>query len=384
MKIALFTLKPLELGGGWERFLINYGKCHLATRPLDQISIVSVTDFLFHRLTHPFMWLLGKSPLSYVRNRIDQVDIQKDCFPVHYYRCNTISELLFTLSNFEIIYSKNEFLDLLYLRYFHIRTNVPVIVGTHCAQFYPNPERSHFRSFRNSIYTSFVYQILSRFVSGWHVMNSESRTYVKRWHPSKPIATIPHPYIASEDSGTSNTQPQCPARSDETVRILWAGRLTEQKGYKYLADIISSLSMANSTSIQWLIAGSGEGHEEVYRLLADFSSVSFLGHVSHDTVIYLMKNSDIFLSTSIWESWPNVVNEALVSGIIIVASDIPGHSDMLANQPHSYLYKNTDEATVILSSLLSMKVERRNNWLPAISNSRIVERMYDELFSHFD
>lgn len=384
MKIALFTLQPLELGGGWERFLINYAKCHAATRRLDELAIISVTDFLFHRLTHPFMWLQGKSHLAHVRNRIDTIDIHKECSPVDYYRCNSISELFFTLSNFDVIYSKNEFLDLLYLRYLHIRTNVPVIVGTHCAQFYPNPERSHLRSFRNYIYTSFMYQIVSRFVGAWHVMNSESQTYVKKWHPSKPIATIPYPYMAPEDSGTSNTRPQCPVRTNETVRILWAGRLTEQKGYKYLAEIITSLSTSTSTSIQWLIAGSGEGREELHRLLADFSSVSLLGHVSHNTIIETMKHSDIFLSTSIWESWPNVINEALASGIIIVASDIPGHSDMLANQPHSYLYKTTNDAILILSSLLCKKVERRDDWRPAVPNSRIVDRMYNELFSHFE
>ncbi len=384
MKVALFTLQPLELGGGWERFLINYGKCHTATRPLDQIAIISVTDSLFHRLTHPFMWMIRRSHLAYVQNRIDPADIYNQCSPVDYHRCNSLDELLVTLSNFDVIYSKNEFLDLLFLRYFHLRTKVPVIVGTHCAQYYPNPERSYFRSFRNFIYVSLLYDLTSRFVGAWHVLNSESRSYVQRWHATKPIATIPYPYVSADRSRTSKSQPQPPARSDETVRILWAGRLTQQKGYRELADIINSLSISNSASIQWLIAGSGEDHEQVHRLLGTSPSVHFLGHVSHGGVLDLMNASDIFLSTSIWESWPNVINEALDSGIIIVASDIPGHSDMLVNQPHSYLYQTTGHALSILTSLFSKKLERRDHWLPAVSNSRIVDRMYDELFSHFE
>jgi glycosyltransferase involved in cell wall biosynthesis len=165
---------------------------------------------------------------------------------------------------------------------------------------------------------------------------------------------------------------------------LWAGRLTEQKGYKELADIINTLSISTSSSIQWLIAGSGEDHEEIYRLLGASPFVSLLGHVPHDGVLSLMSTSDIFLSTSIWESWPNVIIEALHSGITIVASDIPGHSDMLLNQPHSYLYKSTDHALSILRFLISRQLERRHHWLPVESNSRIVNRMYDELFSHFE
>ena len=53
--------------------------------------------------------------------------------------------------------------------------------------------------------------------------------------------------------------------------------------------------------------------------------VEFLGELTHDETIELMRDSEIFLATSNrMEGWGATVNEAMASGCCVVASDAMG------------------------------------------------------------
>lgn len=76
------------------------------------------------------------------------------------------------------------------------------------------------------------------------------------------------------------------------------------------------------------IAGDGPEREKLEHLASDLNvddCVQFLGELSHDETIQLMRDSDIFLATSNRkEGWGATVNEAMASGCCVAGSDAMG------------------------------------------------------------
>lgn len=382
MNITLFSIQPLELGGGWEQFLVSYAKCHLDVRPNDSIQIVSLSRELFNKVILPLHLIYGRKLSAQTKYRLDSSHVDTQCAPVSYYRCTSLHNLKHLLSTADVIYIKNEVFDLAYVRILSslLRMNTPIIAGTHCAQVYPNPSSITSRSLRNYLYTSNFYYYCSTFVSAWHVMNRQSYNYIRHFHPAKPVSLVEYPFVelyAPRDS----TEPT-PSDQAES-RIVWAGRMTEQKGIPRLISIMRALDGA-SLPIEWVIAGSGEDSVNLARYSPRHHRITLLGHISQSNLYKLLSESQIYLSTSLWESWPNLINEALHSGIQIVASDIPGHTDMLEGVPGTFLYSTVEQAVDILSTLTQRLVDRRAPWSPPRTNAQIVDQMYRTLFGLFD
>lgn len=104
--------------------------------------------------------------------------------------------------------------------------------------------------------------------------------------------------------------------------ILGVGRLVEQKGFDFLIDALAHLE---DESIYLVIVGEGpeEGRLRERAVSAGVSDrVVFTGF--HRNPRLLMKNCDVFVLSSRWEGFGNVLVEALQEGATIVSTDCPG------------------------------------------------------------
>lgn len=118
------------------------------------------------------------------------------------------------------------------------------------------------------------------------------------------------------------------APAEETPAVGMMGRLTEQKGALYFVDA-AILAAERCPGIRFLIAGDGpqrsrlEERAQAARCKIDFPGWSDpAGFLSH---------TDIVVIPSLWEGLPYVLLQAMAAGRAIVASDIPGISDTLAD-----------------------------------------------------
>ncbi|WP_283602876.1 glycosyltransferase [Serratia proteamaculans] len=106
------------------------------------------------------------------------------------------------------------------------------------------------------------------------------------------------------------------------INFLTIGRLTHQKGYDLLLKAFSEL---NKENYHLTIIGEGEDKELLYDLCHDLALTQYVTFVdSIENPYAIMRQADVFISSSRWEGYPNVVIESLACGIPVIANDYPG------------------------------------------------------------
>lgn len=104
--------------------------------------------------------------------------------------------------------------------------------------------------------------------------------------------------------------------------LLAVGRLSEQKGFADLLDAFAIVHRAHPEAFL-AIAGAGELQGE---LTARLERLGLIGHASllggRNDVPQLLRASDMFVSSSLWEGLPVAVLEAMSAGLPIVGTQV--------------------------------------------------------------
>lgn len=136
--------------------------------------------------------------------------------------------------------------------------------------------------------------------------------------------------------------------------ILFVGRLEKRKGVKYLIDAFVRLG---DKEAKLLIAGDGPDREKLEYYAGEHPelNISFLGYISEEEKIRLLRQADIFSSPAPYgESFGIVLLEAMASGTPIVAGNNPGYVSVLTGRGLVSLVdpKDTDQFARRLALLL--------------------------------
>lgn len=108
------------------------------------------------------------------------------------------------------------------------------------------------------------------------------------------------------------------------VKILSVGRFTEQKDFDTAINSINYLIQeypAIREQIYYKIIGYGNLETFIFKKIKDFQLMDICEIITDGIIGDSYINSDIFLSTSIYEGMPNVIMEAMNYGLPIVATD---------------------------------------------------------------
>lgn len=159
----------------------------------------------------------------------------------------------------------------------------------------------------------------------------------------------------------------------DPIVIGFAGRYHTAKGYPYLFETIAKLK---NQPIIFKIAGQGvhldnpeiKGYFEQYQL--DEHQVQLLDQISDMPAFY--RSIDAFLMTSITEGFPNVLVEAMASGLTCISTDVgdakyivqelgsivpPRDADALAKAVMDYVYLSPSQK-LELKQLTRQRVEQ--------------------------
>lgn len=149
-------------------------------------------------------------------------------------------------------------------------------------------------------------------------------------------------------------------KKNEPVRIVAVGRLTKQKNYKFLLESFNELTQKcydDNVILPILeIYGQGEEKEELeqYAKNNDIKNVKFMG-ISKE-INKVLKNSDIYVLSSIFEGFSISLIEALVSGIAIVCTDVGGNKEIIGKEAGILVESNNiEQMTEALYNLLDEK-----------------------------
>jgi len=118
-------------------------------------------------------------------------------------------------------------------------------------------------------------------------------------------------------------------------KILSVGRLEKQKNYELL---IKELKNTKGTLVLDIV-GEGSLKESLQKLAKENSvEVNFLGIVDNENLMLMYQKYKYYISTSGFEGNPKTILEAMVSGCIVMASDIPNHAELIENGLNGFLF----------------------------------------------
>ena len=141
-----------------------------------------------------------------------------------------------------------------------------------------------------------------------------------------------------------------PADSLQTgaLRLLAVGRLTEQKRFDRLLHAVSA-ARAAGTDVRVTIAGAGPLHEVLEAQAATLGLTApilhFAGAVADMRTLY--DTHDALVLTSEWEGTPNVIMEAMASGLAVFSTDVGGVADLVQDGDTGVLVRASGDAEIV-------------------------------------
>lgn len=124
---------------------------------------------------------------------------------------------------------------------------------------------------------------------------------------------------------------------------LFVGRLAPEKGLDCLLSAWKNLS----GDIPLKIVGDGPLAEKVGQVAAALPAVEWMGQLSHETTLQLVKKAACLVMPSLWyEGMPMTVIEAFAAGTPVIASRMGAMQEMVADGRNGYLFLPGDAAAL--------------------------------------
>lgn len=126
-------------------------------------------------------------------------------------------------------------------------------------------------------------------------------------------------------------------------RMLFVGRLEPRKGFRHAVDAFAELG-ARYDDLRLVVVGEGPQGAHVRRLpRALRSRVDMIGCASHEALPTYHAASDLFLAPATGrESFGIVLVEAMAAGLPVIASDLPGYSEVVRHEREGLLVPAAD------------------------------------------
>lgn len=173
------------------------------------------------------------------------------------------------------------------------------------------------------------------------------------------------------------------------VVIAWVGRFSSPKRPDRLVRIAARLTNSNLGSFRVGIAGSGPLEPEARQAILERDlggMVVFHGEI--EDARELISNSDVLLLTSDYEGTPNVVLEAMASGVPVVSTNVGDAAELIKHGETGFLFDPQREADAdsILTELIRDPLLRRavgdkaRDWVRAERSPQTLEGFITDLY----
>jgi glycosyltransferase involved in cell wall biosynthesis len=313
MKKILFLIGSLN-GGGAERVLLQIlehlnqkeFKCYIALGSMTGEYIESVPE-------HVEIIDLSSSYNVFIKNIFS---LNKS---VNKYQIDLI-----------VSFMPNANLLALRTKYF-LKPGLKVIVTEH-----NNPHKNYLKSnFKlksliKKIDLKFFYRYSDTIVT---VSNGIRKELIKDFNlPPKIISTIYNPASLKEINNKKHEMPIFFKKKSNKKTIISIGRLVTQKGYFNMLEIIKQLN--EKIPVRLIILGEGPLRCEIEQKILELKlkNVVFLIGFVDNPWAYIY-NSDVYLSTSLWEGFHMTIVESMACGIFPIVSDCNyGPNEIIKNK----------------------------------------------------
>lgn len=147
-------------------------------------------------------------------------------------------------------------------------------------------------------------------------------------------------------------------------KILCVGRLEDQKNFQLLLNEFQNTS--NFLEIDLVGDGSLKNDLSLYSINNNVK-VNFFGIIDNNKLLKMYTKYKFFFTASKFEGNPKTLLEAMASGCVVFASDIPNHKELIQNEVNGFLFSLEKPEL----KELFFKVSNENEYLSKISNNAI-------------
>ncbi|MFL6278419.1 MAG: glycosyltransferase [Blastocatellia bacterium] len=150
----------------------------------------------------------------------------------------------------------------------------------------------------------------------------------------------PFGYFRAAPQAISISQSTDMARTE----IVFAGQLIRRKGVDVLLDALRPL-FAKYANLHLTLIGDGEARAA---MAAQVDACGLHQHITFTCALPAaeaqrrMAAADLLVLPSRWDGWGMVINEALASGVPVIASDACGASDLIRQGTNGYVFPSGD------------------------------------------
>jgi glycosyltransferase involved in cell wall biosynthesis len=215
-----------------------------------------------------------------------------------------------------------------------------------------------------------------------YVCPSESlRQIASRWHLVRPerILVLPNPVTVPE-----------PGDRDELRRrhgfggrtLVFAGRLAPQKSLD-----VALRALAECDGIAFVLAGDGPerpGLEVLAQELGLAGRVRFLGPQPRETVFELLTAGDAVLLSSSWENFPHAVVEGLAAGTPVIATDVGGVGEVVADGENGLLVPLQDPPALAAAIRRFFADEALRQRLRSAAQASVVDYAPERIYARIE
>jgi len=121
-------------------------------------------------------------------------------------------------------------------------------------------------------------------------------------------------------------------------QVIFAGRLSKEKGIKTLIEICKNLP----NDIHVIILGDGPEVENIKKIESVQNNIHYLGSKNHQQTISLIRGSDVLIQPSISEGISTTILESMACNTVIIASNVGGNLELIKDQESGILVEPTN------------------------------------------
>lgn len=147
------------------------------------------------------------------------------------------------------------------------------------------------------------------------------------------------------------------------LTLLAVGRLVDKKGFNHLITAFAKVR-ANSPNALLKIVGDGPNKSQLELLAIELnvdSSIHFLGAMTRDQVLDELHGADVFVHPSVvlpngdQDGIPNVVLEAMATGLCVIGSDIQGICEVIQNEITGLIVRSGDDEELASAMVICLE-----------------------------
>lgn len=173
------------------------------------------------------------------------------------------------------------------------------------------------------------------------VLNSDQ----KKWLSGKSMNISPEKvqqtahWVNGKFKAAAPNKPGLFGISRDTAVLLYVGRVSKEKGVLEISAIYKQVQEQHS-NVQLVVVGKGQALEQ---MKAENPDAIFIDWVEREQLPAIYSSADLLLLPSRFDTFSNVVLEALSCGLPVIAYNSKGPKDIIRNEQDGFLVNNTGE-----------------------------------------